>query len=128
MDIGITIVIFGGYGFLIGIPLLFVFWLVTGRYYDNQLGFKKVYNPFAQGNVLPGFLMRSGQYATMIFFRRGAKKSYDRLVFGDTDFRELARPIDKFLSFSFVIIGMGGPGIAGIGGIIHFGFYLVSLL
>ena len=116
------------FGFLVTFPLLSIIWLITGRYYDNQLGFKKVYNPFAQGNVLPGFLMRAMQYGTLIVFRRGAKKSYDRLVFGDTDFRELARPIDKFLSFSFVIIGMGGPGIAGIGGIIHFGFYLVSLL
>ena len=107
--------------FLIGGFILWpLFWLISGRYFDNTLGFKKVYNPFAKGNILPGFLMRSGQYATMIVFHRGAKHSYDRMVFGEVDFRKQARPIDVITAFTFVVTFYGGISIIAIAAIIHY--------
>ena len=111
----------GGMLFFTGSIVLWpLFWLISGRYFDNTLGFKKVYNPFAKGNILPGFLMRSGQYATMIVFHRGAKHSYDRMVFGEVDFRKQARPIDVITAFAFVLCTYGGVFIIATAAIIYY--------
>jgi hypothetical protein len=97
----------GGIMFLFsGFILIPILSFVTTRYFNNKLGFKKFNNPLGKDWLMPGFA--GGQYATLIVFRRGAKRSYDRYVFGEIDFRKKARLIDKLLYFAFVILGYGG--------------------
>ena len=106
----------GGYAFLFGGLILWpLMWPITGRYFDNHVGLKKINNYYADSSfILPRGFIRTCQYATLIVFHRGAKKSIDRDIFGDMDFREKARAIDKILAFSFVVIFYGGLLLAGI--------------
>lgn len=96
---------FGGLILLIGFVILPINWWITTRYYDNKLGFKKIYNPL-RSKWFP--FMVTMQYASLIVFKRGAKKSLDRFIFKEINFRKKARIIDKILAFEFVILVYGG--------------------
>ena len=110
-NIGQGLLYVGGTMFFIaGFILIPVLSLVTTRYFNNKLGFKKFNNPLGKDRLMPGFA--GVQYATLIVFRKGARRSYDRYVFGEIDFRKKARMIDKIISFSFVIFGYGGAFFA----------------
>lgn len=74
-------------------------WIVIGLYYDKK--FKSSFNPLQKGNLLPKGLMRAGQYSILVLFGKGMRKSYDRMVFGDYDFRKDARLIDKIVAYMF---------------------------
>jgi hypothetical protein len=101
--------------FLFGAFVLWpLMWPITGRYFDNRVGLKKKANIYAETSIGPKGFIRTIEYALLIVFRRGAKKSIDRAIFGEMDFREKARTIDKILAFSFVIITYSGFGIAGL--------------
>jgi hypothetical protein len=129
MSIGLFLGNIGVVLFIIGMFILWpLFWLITGRYFDNKLGFKQIYNPIAKGNILPGFLMRALQYCTLIVLRRGAKKSYDRMVFGETDFRAIARKSDVIASFIFGFFFFGGLFILVIATIFIGGSKLIAWL
>jgi hypothetical protein len=98
---------YGGWSFLVGMLIVLpIFWRITTKYFNNKLGFKYIYNPLGNDKLLIG--MCSIQYATLIVFRRGAKKSIDRAIFKDIDFREKARKKDKLLAFTFVVLTYGG--------------------
>jgi len=126
-DIGIHLIQVGGLFVIISIPLTHIAYFVTGRYFDNTLGFKNA--PDLVAELLPfSFLCRTIHYCLLIVIHRSAKKSYDRKVYGDTDFRKLARTRDKIMAFPLVILGFGGFAILWVGAIIHFIFWLVSLL
>ena len=75
---------------------------VVGRHFDRW--FKNTYNPFINNNWMYPLktISRGWQYSILVVFHKGMKKSYDRMIFGDFDFREHARLIDKFVSFAFV--------------------------
>jgi hypothetical protein len=126
-EFGLLLVRYGGFSFLFGFGVLLpITWLITGRYFDNILGFKdKFYNPVAKGNIYPGFLFRAAQYSLIIVFKKSTKKSYNQLVFGEINFRENARKIDIFMSFLLFFIGYCGFGGLLVGAVI---FYLNELL
>lgn len=88
--------ILGAYLTLIGLLMLPVVRVVIGRHYDKK--FKGRYNPIGKGGLFPGF-MRAGQYSVLVIFGKGMRKSYDRMVFGDYDFRKDARLIDKIVAY-----------------------------
>jgi hypothetical protein len=108
---------YGGFSFLFGFVILLpITWIITGRYFDNVLGFKdKFYNPVAKGNIFPGFLLRAAQYSILIVLKKSPKKSYDHLVFGETNFRNLARKLDVYMSFILFFFFYGGFGVLLIG-------------
>jgi hypothetical protein len=117
-DIPHLLAYIGGVPFLFGaFVILPLMWPITGRYFDNHVGLKKSANLYAETSVLtPKALTRTLEYALLIVFRRGTKRSaFSRAMFGDMDFREKARTIDKVLAFSFVIIFYSGFAILGIG-------------
>lgn len=126
MDIGIRIIQIGGCMFIVGSIMAPFVWFVTTRYFDNLIGLKNVFNPIADA-WFPKWVFRTDQYVTLVVFRRGMKKSYDRRVFGDFDFRAHARTIDKVLSFVSFVFGYGGLALILIGGAVHSIFYLISL-
>ena len=100
-------------GFFLLLPTTY---LITGRYFDNTLEFKnKFYNPFSKKNILPGYIMRTGQYAVLIFFKKPAKGSYNNLVFGETNFRDLARNIDIVMSFLLCVFVYFGAAMVLLG-------------
>jgi hypothetical protein len=115
-DIPHLLAYIGGVPFLFGAFVLWpLLWPITGRYFDNHVGLKKKANIYAETSVIaPKGLTRAGEYALLIVFRRGAKKSIYRTIFGDMNFREKARTIDKILAFSFVITACGGLAIIAI--------------
>lgn len=126
MDIGIRIIQIGGCMFFVGLAIFPLVRFFTGRYFDNVIGLKQTSNPVADSHLLKSFF-RAGQYATLIVCRKGMKKSYDRRIFGDLDFREHARLLDKILSFSFCSLEYIGLALGLIGGAVHGVFYLISV-
>lgn len=99
--------------------MLIIEWVITVRHFDNIIGLRKINNPVADSHFMK-FLFRAGQYATLIVFCKGMKKSYDHRIFGEFDFRAHARTVDKVLSFGFCILSYGGLGIALLAGFAQF--------
>ena len=107
----------GGVPFLFGAFVIWpLMWPITGRYFDNHVGLKKRANLYAETSPLtPKGLTRTSEYAILIVFRRGTKRSaFSHAMFGDMDLRSKARTIDKILAFSFVITACGGLAIIAI--------------
>lgn len=128
MGIGEIISYIGSYIFAIGCLALPFVWFSTGRYFDNVIGLKKINNPVADAHIILKSFFRAGQYATLVVFRKGTKKSYDRRIFGEFDFRVHARTIDKIFSFLFCIGFYTGMIVMLIGIAVHSIFYLISLV
>ena len=91
------------YSMLFAIIMIIPTGIIVGRHFDKW--FKKTYNPFISTNwMYPCKTIGRGmQYAILVIFRKGMKKSYDRMIFGDFDFRAHARLIDEIFSFMLIV-------------------------
>ena len=89
--------ILGAYLTIAGLLMFIVVWFTIGPHYDKK--FKNTFNPLQKGNLAPKSFMRAGQYSILVIFGKGMRKSYDRMVFGNYDFKKDARLIDKIVAY-----------------------------
>ena len=71
-------------------------WFTIGPHYDKIL--KRVYNPMNAASHFPR-LGRAVQYSALVVLGKGMRKSLDRAIFGEYDFRKDARWIDKLVAY-----------------------------
>ncbi len=112
------------YSMLIAIIMMIPVGFIVGRHFDKW--FKDTYNPLFEHNWLYPIksIGRGMQYANLVVFKKGMKKSYDRMIFGDFDFRAHARIVDKIFSFLFVSTFLMGCFF----GVIYSVFLIISKL
>lgn len=104
-NIGNFLAYYGSLSAVIGALLLPVNWLVTTKYFNKKPKIKKIYNPFSHIYLIFAATM---QYALLITFKGGAKKSIYKKIYSNINFRDESRPIDKLLSYTFVVLFIGG--------------------
>ena len=84
---------------MLTIPFLI---FITGRYMDSQLGHMANDDKVRKFFIFaPRLIAYTIIYSIGIVFNRFGKKSTAYQTYGDLKMRDYARPIDKFLSFTF---------------------------
>jgi hypothetical protein len=107
-----------GLGGLIWICMVPAVCFIVGPHFHKM--FKNKYDPYDVAFDFPKF-GRAGRYSFMIVFGNGMKRSINRIVYGNFNFRQHARLIDKIISFIAwyaFIIGLIAAGLAMICGLI----------
>ena len=104
MEIGYKIAVVGTYLLLIGLFLWTIAWFITGRYFDNTRGYKKIKNSYAI--ILSGtpFSLTTLIYASLIVIKKLPKRSQFYKLYGHIDFYSQARTIDKIICYPLVIL------------------------
>jgi hypothetical protein len=121
MSFGMLLVKIGGPACILGFLFFMPFaWFFTTRYFDDKLKFERIKDPLEEAFFFAKYTFRPLVYAGLIVLHRAPKKSMLRRFYGDLDFYNAARPIDKIISFPFIIITFSGFGIGIIGTIVYF--------
>jgi hypothetical protein len=111
-SIGMLLIHVGGWMFIVGgVIFLPIVRMITVPYYDNKLNLKNVYNPISEVYTFTKSFYKATFYGCLVVLHKGMKKSIERSVYGDMDFNEKARLIDKIICYPFFVLFCGGAAI-----------------